>query len=272
VKRYFVLAASIVVNLCLGGIYAWSVFVPELVSNYSYSTTQTQIVFGTLICMFTLVMLLTGRLEAKIGPRPMIIICSLLLFAGYMTAGLSGSNFYILWFGYGIITGAATGFGYVSVLALSIRWFPGRKGLACGMVIAGYGFGAIMLSSIVQIFLNRNWDVMNVFKLLAVILGVVILFASIIICNPPGYHLKKVTTTISYHRVFSTKRFYILALTAALGTFPGLMIIGNLKPIAISFGYTRVPWAYGLLLWYLLGTPWVESPAVLLMTGSNRPL
>ncbi len=248
-KRYFVLAASIVINLCLGGIYAWSVFVPELVTDYGYSTTQTQIVFGTMICLFTSVTMLTGRMEGKIGPRPMILICALLIFAGYGIAGCSGRNFYILWLGYSIGTGLAIGFGYVTVLALSIRWFEKQKGLACGMVIAGYGCGAIMLSSIAQALINRQWEVMSIFKLLSVILGGLILISALIICNPPHYHRRKSTATIHYRQVFSSKRFYILALTSALGTFPGLMIIGNLKPMAISFGYGN---STGLLAIFML--------------------
>jgi len=237
VQKYFVLAASIVINLCLGGIYAWSVFVPELVAEYGYTTAQTQIVFGTMICLFTSVTMLTGRMEAKLGPRLMILISALLIFIGYGTAGCSGRNFYILWLGYSIGTGLAIGFGYVTVLALSIRWFEKRKGLACGLVIAGYGCGAILLSSIAQALINRHWAVMSIFRLLSVLLGGLILISTLIICNPPHYHRRKSTATLRYRQVFSSQRFYILALTSALGTFPGLLIIGNLKPMAISFGY-----------------------------------
>jgi len=237
VQKYFVLAASIVINLCLGGIYAWSVFVPELVAEYGYTTAQTQIVFGTIICLFTSVTMLTGRMEAKLGPRLMILISALLIFLGYGTAGCSGRNFYILWLGYSIGTGLAIGFGYVTVLALSIRWFEKRKGLACGLVIAGYGCGAILLSSIAQALINRHWAVMSIFRLLSVLLGGLILLSALIIRNPPHYHRRKSTATLRYRQVFSSQRFYILALTSALSTFPGLLIIGNLKPMAISFGY-----------------------------------
>ena len=236
-RKYSVLIAAILVNICLGGIYAWSIFVPELVKHYGYNTTQTQIVFGTIVCLLTFTMLFTGRLENILGPRLMIVICGLLIFTSYTAAGHSGTNFITLWLGYGVITGIAIGFAYVCVLAVIMRWFENRKGFACGMVVAGYGFGAVILSFISQMFLNRGWDVMSIFKIIGIIFGIVILICAIIIKNPAGYSSKTVTATIKYRHIIRRPRFYILAITTGLGTFPGLMILGNLKPIAISFGY-----------------------------------
>jgi OFA family oxalate/formate antiporter-like MFS transporter len=236
-RKYSVLIAAIVVNICLGGIYAWSIFVPELVKNYGYNTTQTQIVFGTIICLLTFTILFTGRLENILGPRLMIVICGLLIFISYTAAGHSGTNFFALWLGYGVITGIAIGFGYVCVLAVIMRWFENRKGFACGMVVAGYGFGAVILSFISQAFLNRGWDVMNIFKIIGIIFGTAICICAIIIKNPDGYSSKTIAATIKYHHIIRKPRFYILAITTGLGTFPGLMILGNLKPMVLSFGY-----------------------------------
>jgi OFA family oxalate/formate antiporter-like MFS transporter len=236
-RKYYVLIAAIFVNICLGGVYAWSIFVPELVKNYGYNTTQTQIVFGTVVCLLTFTILFTGKLENKLGPRLMIIICGLLIFISYTAAGHSGTNFLALWLGYGVITGIAIGFGYVCVLAVIMRWFENRKGFACGMVVAGYGFGAVILSFISQTFLNMGWDVMNIFRIIGIIFGIVIFICAIIIKNPDGYSRKTIVATIKYRHVIRRPRFYILAITTGLGTFPGLMILGNLKPIAISFGY-----------------------------------
>ncbi len=237
-RRYSVMIAAILVNMCLGGIYAWSIFVPELVKNYGYNTAQTQIVFGTTVCLLTFTLLLTGKLENKLGPRLMIIICGVLILVGYTAAGHSRTSFPALWFGYGVISGVAIGFGYACVLAVIIRWFERRKGFACGMIVAGYGFGAVILSFMAQAFLDRGWDVMDVFKIIAVIFGTVICLCAIIIKNPDSYSRKAGVATIKYHHLMRRPRFYILAITTGLGTFPGLMILGNLKPITIYFGYT----------------------------------
>ncbi|MEN6384522.1 MAG: MFS transporter [Phycisphaerales bacterium] len=236
-RRYLVLISAICVNICLGGIYAWSIFVPELVKNYSYNTTQTQIVFGTIICLLTFTILFTGRLETRFGPRAMIVACGLLLFAGYFAAGHSKTNFLALWLSYGVTTGIAIGFGYACVLAVIIRWFENKKGFACGMIVAGYGFGAVILSFIVQSLLNRQWDVMDIFRTVGIIYGIAILICAAIIKNPDAYHKKTIIPSVKLNHVFCKPRFYILAITTGLGTFPGLMILGNLKPVTIFFGY-----------------------------------
>jgi len=236
-RKYSVLIAAMLVNICLGGIYAWSIFVPELVKNYAYNTAQTQLVFGTIICVLTSTMLFTGRLETKFGPRFMIVVSGLLLSAGYVAAGFSRTNFFVLWLSYGVTIGIAIGFGYACVLAVIIRWFESRKGFACGAIVAGYGFGAVFLSFIVQMFLNRGWDAMSIFKTVGIIYGTVILLCAAVIKNPDAYSRKIFTATVKYHHLVRRPRFYILAITTGLGTFPGLMILGNLKPVTLFFGY-----------------------------------
>lgn len=237
-KKYYILIALIIVNLCLGGIYAWSVFVPELVSNYGYTTAQTQMVFGTTICFLTLSMLFTGILENKIGPRWMVLICSVLMFTGYFTASFSRSNFLVLWLGCGVINGIGIGFGYVCMLAVSMRWFDTKKGFACGMVIAGYGFGAITLSLAAQTLISNGWEVMKIFKILAIAMGAVIFICSLRIANPPSHHKQNTIPTLTWRTIFRKPRFFMLAITVGLGTFSGLMFIGNLKPIAYYYGYS----------------------------------
>jgi len=236
-KKYRILAALIIINLCLGGIYAWSVFVPDLINNYVYNTAQTQIVFGTAVCFLTLSMLFTGVLENKIGPRWMVIISSALMFTGYFAASFSGSNFLVLWLCCGVINGIAISFGYVCILSVSMRWFEKQKGFACGMVIAGYGFGAILLSSVAQMLLNHGWDVMRIFKILGICFGAIIFVCGLQIANPIWQGKQTMVPTITYRSVFRRPRFFVLAITVGLGTFSGLMFIGNLKPIAYSFGY-----------------------------------
>lgn len=246
-KKYAILTASILVNLCLGGVYAWSIFVPELVANYGYTTAQTQIVFGTIICLLTVTMLFSGRLENRIGPRLMVIACSGLVLAGYFAGSLSGPRFPVLWLGYGVISGIAIGFGYVSVLAVSLRWFEARKGLACGLVLSGYGCGAILLSTLVQALYRQNWDVMTIFRFIGFAYGLLILLCALVLTNPAHYAVKQITPTLRYRHILLRWRFFVLALTVGLGTFPGLLLIGNLKPIALFLGYS--PLVAVLAIW-----------------------
>lgn len=236
-KRYCVLIAAVLTNMCLGGVYAWNIFVPELVRSYGYNTAQTQLVFGTIIYVLTLTMLFKGKLESKAGPWVMLLVCGVLLAAVHTAAGYGRTCLPALWLGYGVVSGFAIGFGYVTLLAVMIRWFEKRKGFACGMIVAAYGFGAVILSFIAQMFLDRGWDVMSIFELVGVFFGSVICVCAIIIKNPEYYSRETCVPTIQYRQVVRNFRFWILAMTTGLATFPGLMILGNLKPIAASFGY-----------------------------------
>ena len=48
-----------------------------------------------------------------------------------------------LYWSYGVLGGIGSGIIYVGVVGLMVRWFPRRRGLAAGLVAAGYGAGAI---------------------------------------------------------------------------------------------------------------------------------
>lgn len=236
-KKYCILAALFGVNLCLGGVYAWSIFVPDLVGHYGYTTAQTQVVFGSIVCCLTLTMLFAGRLENRFGPRLTIVTSAVLMLSSYFVGSLSGPHFLTLWLGCGVISGMSIGFGYVCTLAVSLRWFGQRKGFACGMVLAGYGLGAILLSSIAQRLLTAGWDVMSIFRFVGIAYGAMIGSCALVITNPAGYCRKTLVPTLDYSSVFRRPRFIVLALSVGLGTLPGLMFIGNLKPIAFFFGY-----------------------------------
>ena len=102
-KKYIAVAAGVLMQACLGGIYAWSAFVPSLRQAYGYTSAQTQIVFGSTIAMLTLLMLVTGRWQDRLGPRPLGVLAGLFLTAQYLCAGFVGSRFGPLWFSISVL-------------------------------------------------------------------------------------------------------------------------------------------------------------------------
>lgn len=145
-KRYLQIVASFLTMLCIGGVYAWSIFVPPLINEHSLLTAQTQLVFGFTIAVFAVVMIFAGLIEKKRGPRRTALIGAVLYTAGYIVASFSGGGFGLLLIGIGILSGAGIAFGYVTSLATPIKWFPGYKGLITGISVAGFGGGAILLA------------------------------------------------------------------------------------------------------------------------------
>jgi nitrate/nitrite transporter NarK len=116
VSRYAVLIASIAMELCLGGIYAWSVFAVALRSDFGLSMTQAQSIFGMAIAVNTLAMVAGGRLLQRFSPRVVAAAGGVLLALGYIAASASGGNFTLLMLSLGLLLGI--GLGYV----MSARW------------------------------------------------------------------------------------------------------------------------------------------------------
>ena len=140
---------AVLIQLCLGAIYAWSVFTPYLIKEPFYFTkTQTQVVFSVGLATFAVVMVLAGRWQAKSGPRIVALTGGLVLGVGYLLAGLLKDAL----FGYfvnqiifiGLVGGAGIGLAYVCPIAVGMKWFPDKKGLITGLAVAGFGFGALI--------------------------------------------------------------------------------------------------------------------------------
>ena len=130
--RYLTLLASVLIQLCLGGIYAWSEFVPGLNASYGVGVAQTQLVFGVSIAAFTGAMVWAARLVERRGPGFVATVGGVLFGLGYLTASFSGGTFFVLLLGIGVLAGIGTGFGYACPLPTCMRWFPDHRGLVTG--------------------------------------------------------------------------------------------------------------------------------------------
>ena len=201
-NRWIIVVASIFIQLCLGAIYAWSAFTNKLNGPpYNFTKTQTQIVFSVGLLMFAVIMAnFAGKWQKKAGPRVVALTGGIVLGAGYILAGLSGTNFLGILFGIGVLGGAGIGLAYVCPIAALVKWFPDKKGLATGFAVAGFGFGALLwvmltggfkLGTWVNLSPGWNglygmgWSVNNVFILYGILFAVLSAVGSIILVNPP---------------------------------------------------------------------------------------
>ncbi len=238
--RYAVLAASVVIQVCLGGLYAWSSFVPALRDSYGLSSAQTQLIFGLMIAVFTLATVPAGRLLERRGPRWLVLASGLLFAAGYLLASFSGGSFALLLVGIGVIAGIGTGLGYVCPLATGMRWFPDHKGLVTGLAVAGFGAGAVLLSNLAEILAARGADTLSIFRWIGIAYGVVIALAALAMRFPASGRLSKAASVPTGRRLRRDPFFYGLLVGIFSGTFAGLLVIGNLKPIVLAGGIPPV--------------------------------
>lgn len=237
-NRWIILFAGVIIQIILGGVYAWSTFTPYLTKNYNLSKGQCGFIFGLTIAVFALAMVFAGRVIIKKGPRFTAGIGAILFIAGYIVSSFSNGNFVLLLLGLSVITGAGIGFGYICPLSVGMKWFPDKKGLVTGIAVAGFGGGAVLLSSVARYFLNTGIDVLEFFYWIGLINGTLLFIASLFLVNPP---ITDVVISEKFEEsMIFTLPFGIMAVGLFSGTFSGLLIIGNLTPIIVKAGLSDI--------------------------------
>ncbi len=114
---------------------------------------------------------LQGYLVEKLGSRLLIAIGCLLSGLGWVTSAYA-TSLMGLYFTYGLFCGVGTGIVYVGIIGLMVRWFPDRRGLATGMIAAGYGFGAIATTFPINSMLKSD-GYQHTLVVFGIILGIV---------------------------------------------------------------------------------------------------
>ncbi|CAH2030088.1 L-lactate MFS transporter [Trichlorobacter ammonificans] len=154
-NRWIVAAAGTLLMICLGTVYAWSFFQKPLTDSYGWSNSQVAWAFSLAICCLGLAAAAGGLLLPKLGPTRLAQAGGILFAAGYLVAALALSlrSLPLLYLGYGLLGGTGLGLGYVTPVATVARWFPDRKGFATGLVVMGFGFGALLMSKVIAPFL-----------------------------------------------------------------------------------------------------------------------
>lgn len=231
-KRYLTLISSFIIMLCLGSMFAWSIIARELTQDYGFSLSRTQFVFGLFFTIFPLTMLLAGRLERRTGPRLPALISALLFTGGYLLSSFSGGNYLLILIGMGVMTGAGTGFGYLAALTVPARWFPDRKGLITGLVVAGFGLAAVFFSFFAESLLESGKSVLETLRFIGIVYGAIVALMSFFVYNPVGYGEDKSRVDFKF---LKTKQYLRLLTGIFTGTFAGLLIIGSLTAIGAQY-------------------------------------
>jgi OFA family oxalate/formate antiporter-like MFS transporter len=149
-KRWLIAIMGTCLQICLGTAYAWSYFQKPLASAFGWSQSLTAWAFCLAICFLGLSAAVGGVLLPKVGPKKLAMFGGFLFALGYLTAAiaLKYQSAPLLFLTYGVIGGCGLGFGYVTPVATVSKWFPDKKGFATGMVVMGFGLGALFMSKI----------------------------------------------------------------------------------------------------------------------------
>lgn len=289
-NRWIVLIVSILMNICIGSAYAWSVFQISLIEHLNSSTKEVSLAFTINLALIPIAMIIFGKFQDKKGPKIVTLIGSIVFGVGLFLAGFSNSVA-MLYISYGVLGGFGIGAVYGCTIANTVKWFPDKRGLAGGLVAGGFGSGAVILAPLGAKLVD-TYGVLNTFRLMGVVFFIIIALCSLIIKEPkPGWVPENWTpparskTSINSGKDFfpsemvKTLKFYILWVIYTLGLISGLMIIGHASPIAqeqiglspniaaISVSIIAVANTTGRILWGNISDRLGRYNSIVLMFG-----
>ncbi|PIS30947.1 oxalate:formate antiporter [Candidatus Saganbacteria bacterium CG08_land_8_20_14_0_20_45_16] len=244
-NRWAVAIAGVIMQLLLGTVYGWSVFKTPLMEAHGWSGIQVGMAFTIAIFCLGTAAALGGKFVDKAGARKVATCAALLFGLGTLLAGYANSisNLWLLWLGYGVIAGIGNGLGYITPIAVLIRWFPDKKGLITGLAVMGFGFGSALIGQIVPLILPAV-GLTNTFYVLGIIFLAILGLAAQFLNNPPsGWTLPAAATnaqakapvaikSLGLKDAVGTYQFYLLWLVLFINVTAGIALISNLSPMA----------------------------------------
>lgn len=252
-NRNLILIAGVILLASLGSVYAWSFFTKPLQEQYLWSNMQISAVFSLAVAGLGFSALYTGPLVHKIGSRLLMKRASIFFVSGYLIAalglylgsGILGSieNKWISWLsyiivalGYGVIGGIGLGTGYVTSVTTIAGWFPDKKGFATGIIVMGFGLGALFMSKIfAPISMNLTFNNITLtFLIIAAVYAVIMSIAFKFIYSPNAVHSNNRKPTIAEIYPHGTVIRVKLWMICFLYSVAGLGIISLLSPLMQS--------------------------------------
>lgn len=167
-NRWKVPPASLAIHLCIGSVYAWSIYNPALITidgvaasaSTDWSLREVVWIFTVSIVFLGLAAAVGGKWLEKVGPRMVGVTAACCWGGGYLigAVGIYTHQLWLLYLGYGVIGGCGLGLGYVSPVSTLIRWFPDRRGMATGLAIMGFGGGALIGAPVKEYLLRAFYQ------------------------------------------------------------------------------------------------------------------
>ena len=247
-NRWWRVAGGLSMNMALGTLYAWSVFVAPLEKELQWTRSQTSTAFTIAVAVFALSFIAAGRLQDKFGPLWVSITGGSLVSLGFFLCAYTQSLTW-LYVCFGVIGGLGNGFGYATPIPVMAKWFPDKRGLAVGLAVGGYGAGSAIFGPLANKVLIPGYGWRPTFMILGGLFLVMTAIGSFLLKNPPsGYRpanwtpapptAKAAATSCEFRpgQVLRTPTFYFMWLAYALGASAGLMVISQLVPFAKSEG------------------------------------
>jgi MFS transporter, OFA family, oxalate/formate antiporter len=243
-SRWAIAVAAVVMQICLGGLYGWSVFVRPLSAAEGWTLTQVALCFTLSLVFLGIGSVLGGMWQDRSGPRLVATAGGVLYGLGYALAAWAVSSHSLLgvYAGYGVVAGLGMGMAYICPVATLVKWFPDRKGLMTGIAVCGYGAGALLMCPFAARQIAASGPAATFLTLGIVYLLITVAMAQFFRNPEPGWQPSGWTPPsasanaakddYSVGRALRTPQFWLLWTMLFLNVSAGITIISQASPMA----------------------------------------
>ncbi len=237
--RWLFVVMGLIMDLCLGAVYAYSIFLKPVRDAFQgISAFQANLPFMVFLAFFAVTMFFGGRFMEKMGPRKLGIIGGIIVGLGWLLSSFA-TNIWMLTLTYGVIAGSGVGLVYGCPVSMGAKWFPDKKGLAVGLMLAGFGGSALITGRIASILIP-SVGLPTTFTYFGIAFGIILVLLSLPFrfpeagWTPAGWSPAAGTVAAANYtpgEMVKTGTFWGLSLCFLIGSIAGLMAIGISKPV-----------------------------------------
>lgn len=237
---WLVVIGAVLLQLCIGAIYSWSLFNEPLIVKFGWDKTAVVLTYSISIFAFAFSTIFSGRLQDRLGPRIVAAIGGL-LYGGGLALSSTATSIIQLYIYYGLIAGAGVGFVYVCPISTCVKWFPDRKGFITGIAVGAFGLGSLVFKSIIQALIAAL-GVSMTFLTLGTIYFILIEAGAQLLALPSEGHgvsgrsgnMDIMNNNFTAAEMLKTKVFYLIWTIYLFGTISGLLVIGHANDIGVN--------------------------------------
>ncbi|MEM7759880.1 MAG: OFA family MFS transporter [Cyanobacteria bacterium P01_A01_bin.40] len=230
--RWLLIPLGMIVLLCLGSVYSWSIFRTPLESEFNIGATQSLFPYTVVLIFYAALMPIAGFYIPRIGTQKTTVIGGIFVGTGYILSSFA-NNIGIMTLTYGVIAGTGVGIAYGVPMVVVAKWFPDQKGLAVGLTIIGFGLSPLITAPLAKSLIDI-YGVQPTLRILGIIFTLIIWVTAIALKLPPkNWHPQqksvqaKANTKPKYPvSLLKSRSFYGLWICYAIGTLIGLSAIG----------------------------------------------
>ena len=285
-ERWLIPPAAVAIHLCVGSVYAWSVFNKPIEALHpAWPRGAAAYTFSVAIVLLGLSAAFGGTWLERHGPRRAATVAALLFGGGLMlgSVGVAQGWLWLLYLGYGVVGGAGLGLAYVSPVSALIKWFPDRRGLATGMAVLGFGGGALIAAPLKERLIGA-YGVRDTLLILGGAYLVIMLGAAQLLRRPaPGWTPDGWTAPVgvgasdlTMPMAVRTRQFWLLWGMLFINVTAGIAILAQASPLMQDM-FRRTPEqaaamlsviagfnAFGRIFWATL-SDWIGRRAVFML-------